>query len=53
MPVEETPSGFSFDNIHRNAMIEQMSKQQAVKEGMSGTKENVKENERRFQLLSF
>ena len=29
-PVEETPSGFSFDNIHRNAMIEQMSKQQAA-----------------------
>ncbi len=27
MAAKEAPSGFSFDNIHRNAMIEQMSKQ--------------------------
>lgn len=27
MGNQEAPSGFSFDNIHRNAMIEQMAKQ--------------------------
>ena len=25
-PVQDAPAGFSFDNIHRNAMIEQMAK---------------------------
>jgi len=28
-PAQEAPSGFSFDNIHRNAMIEQMAKTSA------------------------
>mmetsp|Transcript_2130 Transcript_2130/g.2553 ORF Transcript_2130/g.2553 Transcript_2130/m.2553 type:complete len:305 (-) Transcript_2130:98-1012(-) len=27
---QENPSGFSFENVHRNAMIEQMSKKAAV-----------------------
>jgi 20S proteasome subunit beta 2 len=29
-PAQETPAGFSFDNIHRNAMIEQMAKGSAT-----------------------